>query len=158
VDGSSFRPARPEDAPHITELVHAAYEHYIARIGIPPGPMTEDYARVIRDRQVVVADVDGTIVGVIVLGEDDEGFVIDNVAVHPSERGRGLGRALLKLAEAEALRSGFDAIHLYTHEKMTENLALYSRIGYVEYDRRSQGDFSLVYMRKRVDDSQPVGG
>jgi hypothetical protein len=32
---------------------------------------------------------------------------------------------------------------------MTENLALYSRIGYVEYERR-QGEFSLVYMRKRL--------
>jgi hypothetical protein len=33
---------------------------------------------------------------------------------------------------------------------MTENLALYSRIGYMEYDRRSQGGFSLVYMRKQL--------
>jgi hypothetical protein len=31
---------------------------------------------------------------------------------------------------------------------MTENLALYSRMGYAEYARRSQGTFSLVYMRK----------
>ena len=30
------------------------------------------------------------------------------------------------------------------------NIALYSRIGYVEYDRRSQGDFSVVFMRKRL--------
>ncbi len=41
-------------------------------------------------------------------------------------------------------------IYLYTHEKMTENIALYAKIGYVEYDRRSQGDFSLVYMRKQL--------
>jgi DHA2 family metal-tetracycline-proton antiporter-like MFS transporter/DHA2 family florfenicol/chloramphenicol resistance protein-like MFS transporter len=31
-----------------------------------------------------------------------------------------------------------------------ENLALYSGIGYTEYDRRSRGDFSLVYMRKHL--------
>jgi hypothetical protein len=31
---------------------------------------------------------------------------------------------------------------------MTENIALYSRIGYKEYDRRPQEGFSLVYMRK----------
>jgi ribosomal protein S18 acetylase RimI-like enzyme len=150
MDGYSLRSAKDEDAQHITRLVREAYEHYVERIGMPPGPMTEDYARVIRDRQVTVAEVDGTIVGVIVLGVDDEGFVIENVAVHPSQRGRGLGRELLKLAEAEAARRGYDAIYLYTHEKMTENQALYSRIGYVEYDRRSQGDFSLVYMRKTL--------
>ena len=32
-------------------------------------------------------------------------------------------------AEAEARRQGFAGIYLYTHEKMTENQALYSKIG-----------------------------
>jgi hypothetical protein len=41
-------------------------------------------------------------------------------------------------------------VHLYTHEKMTENLTMYSRAGYVEYDRRSQGEFSLVDVRKTL--------
>ncbi len=34
---------------------------------------------------------------------------------------------------------------------MTESLTFYAKTGYVEYDRRSLGDFSLVYMRKRLD-------
>ena len=76
--------------------------------------------------------------------------MIENVAVHPSHRGKGLGKALLEFAEDEARRAGFDSIYLYTHEKMTENLVLYSKIGYVEYDRRSQGKFSLVYLRKNL--------
>jgi ribosomal protein S18 acetylase RimI-like enzyme len=150
LDDHSFRHADDRDAPRVAQLVTAAYGHYVARLGMTPGPMTEDYAEVIRNRRVTVAEHDGTIVGVVVLGVDDEGFVVENVAVHPSRRGRGLGRALLELAETEATRAGFDAIHLYTHEQMTENLALYSRIGYVEYDRRSQGDFSLVYLRKTL--------
>jgi predicted acetyltransferase len=73
--------------------------------------------------------------------------------VHPSHRGRGLGRALLELAESEAWRAGFDSVYLYTHEKMADNLALYARIGFVEYKRRSQGDFSLVFMRKHLAES-----
>jgi len=112
--------------------------------------MTEDYSEVIANRRVTVAESHGTIVGLIVLAVDDEGFLIDNVAVDPSYRGKGLGRALLEFAEAEARRAGFDSIYLYTHEKMSENVAIYSRIGYVEYDRRSQGRFSLVYMRKHL--------
>jgi hypothetical protein len=47
-------------------------------------------------------------------------------------------------------RAGFDSIHLYTHEKMTENLALYARIGYIEYERRAENGFSRVFMRKRL--------
>ncbi|HET9198191.1 MAG TPA: GNAT family N-acetyltransferase [Solirubrobacterales bacterium] len=134
----------------MAELVDAAYGHYVERIGMLPGPMTNDYADVIRTRQVTVAERQGAIVGIIVLTVTDEGFLVDNVAVHPSHRGTGLGRALLQFAEAEAQRAGFDAIYLYTHEKMTENLALYARIGYVEYDRRSQGAFSRVYLRKHL--------
>jgi ribosomal protein S18 acetylase RimI-like enzyme len=146
----SFRPATGADAPKVAALVNAAYGHYVERIGMLPRPMTDDYAEVIANQRVTVAESHGTIVGVIVLTVDDEGFLIDNVAVEPSHRGKGLGRVLLEFAEAEARRMGFDSIHLYTHEKMTENLALYSGIGYVEYDRRSHGEFSLVYMRKRL--------
>jgi hypothetical protein len=33
---------------------------------------------------------------------------------------------------------------------MTENLALYSQIDYVEYDRRLHGNDCLVYLRKAL--------
>jgi ribosomal protein S18 acetylase RimI-like enzyme len=145
-----FRPATGSDAVKVAALVDDAYGHYVERIGMLPGPMTEDYAEVVRDRQVTVVESHGAIVGVLVLAVTDEGFFIDNVAVHPSHQGMGTGRALLELAEAEAGRAGFDSIRLYTHEKLTENLAFYSRIGYVEYDRRSRGEFSLVFMSKRI--------
>jgi ribosomal protein S18 acetylase RimI-like enzyme len=145
----SLRPATREDTANVTALVNAAYRHYIERIGIVPRPMTDDYAEVIKNYHVTLAESSQIVVGVIALTVTDEGFLIDNVAVHPSARGKGLGKALLAFAEAEARRAGFDSIYLYTHEKMTENIALYSKIGYVEYDRRSQGGFSLVYMRKQ---------
>jgi ribosomal protein S18 acetylase RimI-like enzyme len=146
----SFRTATEVDIAQVTALVHAAYEHYVERIGDLPRPMTDDYATVIQNYRVTVAESQQTIEGVIVLTVTDEGFLIDNVAVAPASRGKGLGRALLRLAEEEARRAGFDSIYLYTHEKMTENLALYTKIGYAEYDRRSQGKFSLVYMRKHL--------
>jgi ribosomal protein S18 acetylase RimI-like enzyme len=146
----SFRSAIGADVAKVTALVNAAYGHYVERIGVVPGPMTDDYAESIENHRVTVAESRGTIVGIIVLTVTDEGFLIDNVAVDPSHRGKGLGKALLEFAEAEARRAGFASIYLYTHEKMVENLALYSRIGYAEYDRRSQGEFALVYMRKHV--------
>ena len=148
--GHALRAATDADAAEVAALVDDAYEHWVERLGIVPRPMTDDYAEVIRDRRVTVAEIDGTIVGVLVLDVTDEGFVIDNVAVHPSVRGSGLGRTLLELAESEARRAGFDSIYLYTHEKASDNISLYSRIGYVEYDRRSEGDFSVVFMRKRL--------
>lgn len=61
-----------------------------------------------------------------------------------------MGRRLLELAEAEARRQGFHSIYLATHELMTENRALYARIGYVEYDQRVIAGYPRVFMRKRL--------
>ena len=53
-------------------------------------------------------------------------------------------------AGAEAHRQGFPFIWLYTHEKMTENRAWYARLGYVEFDRRTEHGFSRVFLRKSL--------
>ena len=149
-DDYSLRPAHNHDAVAVAKLVEAAYEHYIEQIGMVPGPMTLDYGTVIADRHVTVAERDGHIIGVLVLCLDHDSIVIENVAVLPAHRGMGVGRALLAFAEDEAVRSGYGTIHLYTHELMTENVSLYSRIGYVEYKRSDHDSFRLVHMRKRV--------
>ena len=148
--GVTLRPATAADVPRLAALVDAAYGHYVERIGMPPGPMTDDYAAVVRDHRVTVAEHGGEVAGLIVLRVTGEGFLIDNVAVDPVRQGRGVGRALLELAEREAAAAGFDSLYLYTHELMSENLALYARIGYVEYDRRSFGAGNHVYMRKQL--------
>jgi ribosomal protein S18 acetylase RimI-like enzyme len=146
----ALRPATQADVPALTDLARAAYGRYVARLGGPPRPMTDDYAEVVRRSRVTVAERRGEVVGVVVLGITAEGFVVDNVAVDPRHQGTGVGRALLEHAEGEARRAGFASIYLYTHERMTENLALYSRVGYVEYDRRLHGDACLVYLRKEL--------
>jgi ribosomal protein S18 acetylase RimI-like enzyme len=132
----------------LTELVRAAYAHYVPRLGGLPRPLTDDYAEVVRTRRVTVAERGGEVIGLVVLGVGDEGFFVDNVAVDPAHQGTGVGKALLEHAESAARTAGFDSIFLYTHERMVENLALYSRIGYVEYDRRVHGVACVVYLRK----------
>jgi ribosomal protein S18 acetylase RimI-like enzyme len=144
----SLRPATEADVDRLTEIARAAYGHYVRRIGAPPRPLVDDYAEVVRDFDVTVAERDGAVAGLLVLALTGEGLTIENVAVDPATHGTGIGRILLEHSEAEARRAGFDSITLYTHETMTENLDLYARIGYVEYDRRDVGAGSLVYMRK----------
>src|SRR4249919_2607608 len=93
------RRATAEDAARVAACVCAAYIHYIERIGRQPGPMLEDYSEVIATSQVHVATSNDAIVGSIVMKVTDEGFYVDNVAVHPAARGTGVGRLLLELAE-----------------------------------------------------------
>ena len=153
-----IRPARPEDALAVAACVDDAYGHYVARIGMPPGPMTEDYDAVIRDYDVTVVKAAARIVAVLVVTEADEGFLLENVAVVPQCRGTGLGRHLLEMAELKACRAGFDSIYLYTHEGMTENRAMYGKIGYVEFARRTEMGLRRIYMRKQLDCSGPRPG
>jgi ribosomal protein S18 acetylase RimI-like enzyme len=147
-----LRPAKEPDAPRLREIVLEAYGDYVERIGSEPRPMTDDYAEVIANWRVTVADDGGEIVGLVVCGRDEEGFAIDNVAVDPARKGTGVGRLLMKHAEEAARADGFDSIYLYTHEGMTENIALYGRVGYAEYARRALGgsEGSLVFMRKQL--------
>ena len=146
----SLRPATAADVPRLTELVDAAYGGYVQRLGRPPEPMTRDYAEIVRERDVTVAEEDGVIVALLVLTVTDEGFLIENVAVDPVRQGTGLGRTLLELADQEARRAAFDSIYLYTHELITERIAMYERNGYVEFDRRPAGEGKVVYLRKQL--------
>ena len=145
-----LRPATAEDAASIASCVCEAYVHYIERIGKQPGPMLEDYAEVIRHSQVHVAISEGRVVGAIVLQITGEGFYVDNVSVRPAVKGQGVGRLLLELAESEARKQGHASLYLATHERMTENRALYARAGYVEYDRRLVNGYPRVFFRKAL--------
>jgi GNAT superfamily N-acetyltransferase len=146
-----IRCARPEDADTIHRLVLDAYGHYIARMGKPPGPMLDDYDRRIADGQTWVLEEDGRLAGVLVL-EDAEGgaLLLDNVAVAPSARGKGHGRALMAFAEEEARRRGHCEVRLYTNVLMAENLRLYGRLGFRETGRGSEKGYERVYMAKAV--------
>ena len=150
MNGLEPRPATAADAAAISECVHAAYSHYVERIGAPPGPMLDDYVQVVRDHRAYVIEERGEVVGALVLVEKEHGLLLDNVAVHPSRQGEGIGRRLLLHAESEARRLGHADLDLYTHQMMTENIVMYARCGYEEVERRVERGFARVYMRKRL--------
>lgn len=152
-----IRPARPEDAPAIRQLVHDAYAHYVARLGKPPGPMLDDYDARILAGQAWLSEHDGTLEGVLVL-EPTTGnaLLLDNVAVAPHAQGKGLGRALVAFAETEARRRNCTELRLYTHVLMTENLALYQRLGFHETGRVNEKGYHRIYMTKITGQTPPA--
>ena len=146
----TIRPAVEQDASTVRACVAAAFEHYIERIGKPPGPMLLDFLAEIQSSHVWVAEQGENVIGAIVQYETEHGFYIDTVAAMPSMQGKGVGRALLTFAEDEARRRGFGAIYLCTNSKMTENQVFYPRIGYVEYDRKHDGGYDRVFYAKAL--------
>ncbi len=143
-----IRVALEADAPAVTACVAAAYAVYVERMSKPPGPMLDDYTKVIAKHTVFVLTEDNAVIGVVVLIDQDGGLLPDNVAIHPDHQGQGHGDRLMVFAEAEARRQGYPSLDLYTHEMMTENIALYTARGYVETTRRRVSGYDRVYMRK----------
>ena len=146
-----IRRARPEDRTAVEAIVRDAYGIYIARIGKPPGPMLDDYATLIADGAVSVLEgPDAAIAAIIVLLAKLDHLLLDNIAVRPDCQGQGLGRQLIAFAEAEARRLSYAELRLYMHETMTENIALYTRLGFVETGRGRDAGYDRVFMTKRL--------
>ena len=145
-----IRPAAAPDLPAIAAIVEAAYSPYIPRIGKKPGPMLDDYAALIGAGRVSVMVEAGRVLGLLVLLPMEGHMLLDNIAVAPDAQGRGVGKRLMIAAERAARAAGHDEIRLYTHEKMVENVAIYTRIGYRETHRIREKGFDRVYMAKSL--------
>jgi ribosomal protein S18 acetylase RimI-like enzyme len=149
-DDVKVRRATGDDVPALTAIATAAYAVYVPRIGRPPPPMVADYAAAVRDRETWVLDDRGRVAGFLVLDYHDDHVLLENVAVAPEDHGRGLGRRLLTYAEECTIARELDEIRLYTNEAMTENQALYERIGYEETHRAGVDWVRRVFYRKRL--------
>jgi ribosomal protein S18 acetylase RimI-like enzyme len=114
--------------------------------------MLDDYGALITAGAVHVLEPDDqNIAAIIVLLEKADHLLLDNIAVRRDRQGRGLGRQLIDFAENEARRQGFAEIRLYTHVTMVENIALYTRLGFVETSRGHDSGYERVYMAKHLD-------
>jgi ribosomal protein S18 acetylase RimI-like enzyme len=145
-----IRLARAADVATVAAIVKDAYSMYLARNGKIPGPMRDDYAALIDAKRVHVLEDAGEIVGLVVLIPEQQAMLLDNVAVSPRAQGRGFGVRLIAFAEESARAAGFAVIRLYTQDIMTENLALYSRLGFVETHRGEAIGLNRVYMSKMI--------
>jgi ribosomal protein S18 acetylase RimI-like enzyme len=113
--------------------------------------MTADHAAAIAAGDVQVAvDGEGRVLGFVVFRVVEDHMLLDTVAVLPEEQGRGLGKALIGACEGAAWAAGISRVRLYTNARMTANLALYPRLGYVEAGRVREDGFDRVYFEKTV--------
>ncbi len=144
------RPARPDEAPALRDLVRTAYAKYIPRLNREPAPMVDDYAARIAAGQAWVLEEDGDFLGALILEDEPDGLLLYNIAVSPAAQGQGVGRRLIAFTEAEARRRGYALLRLYTNELMVENVAMYPRLGFTETHRGSEAGHRRVYFEKRV--------
>ncbi|GLB08731.1 hypothetical protein AtubIFM57258_004635 [Aspergillus tubingensis] len=148
---TSIRQATPDDQPIIEAIIQEAFSIYISRMGRKPQPMLDDYTALIKDGVVYVIERDGETKGTVMLVPKEGFMIVDNLAVAESARGTGLGRRLLEFAAESARLAGCHTLQLHTNETMVENIAIYTRMGYVETHRADNKGWKRVYMAKNLD-------
>ena len=119
-------------------------QHHPARDAVRPGRHTGHLRQGLR-RPCGVR-------GYAVILDQPDGFWLDNIAVDPAAQGQGIGGRLLAAVESW-LRQRTGRYSLYTHVRMTANIAWYGRAGFTETGRRRVNRFDRVYFEKHF--SQP---
>src|ERR1700754_275368 len=142
-----IRRATADDAARMRAIARTAYAKYVPRIGREPSPMVADYEAQVAANLAVVMEVAGSIRGYMIAWPEPDAYFIENIGVDPQFQGGGLGRCLIDHVVSQADRLGLPALRLYTNALMSENLAMYAHIGFVETHRSVEKGFHRVYMR-----------
>lgn len=147
----SLRRAGAGDAGAVRELSRLAYAKWVPLIGREPFPMTADYGNAVIAHMIDLHEENSTLIALVETVAMDDHLLIENIAVHPSHQGKGLGDALLAHAEELAATRNFDETRLYTNEAFVSNVAFYERRGYSVYSREPiRAGGHLVRMRKTL--------
>lgn len=146
----TIRIATQQDLVSIKTIAIAAYSMYVERIGREPAPMVADFAASIERGHLHVFESETRIDGFVVFYPRKDCIHLENVAVNPESQGMGVGKALIRFVEDEARAAGFQEVELYTNARMTENLGIYPRLGYLQFDRRLEDGFDRVYFKKAL--------
>lgn len=130
-----LRPATAADIPAVLLVTAAAYAPYAGRLTPPSSALNETEQAVRRYLQkggVIVAEVDGRIVGAVRYEPYADYVYLGRLAVLPEYQGRGIGRRLVEAVEEWAALLGLDEVRLGVRLELTENRDLYRHLGYVE--------------------------
>jgi|OpeIllAssembly_1097287.scaffolds.fasta_scaffold453556_1 ribosomal protein S18 acetylase RimI-like enzyme len=93
----------------------------------------------VRDGLFFLADVDGAVVGTVLAGYDGHRGWLYSVAVHPAQRKKGLGTALVRFAEQALIERGCMKINLQIVSGNEDVAAFYESLGYAIEKRVSMG-------------------
>ncbi|MDB5360933.1 MAG: family N-acetyltransferase [Rhodospirillales bacterium] len=148
----ALHPVRTDEVAQLTRLQRAAYAPWLPILGLEPLPYRADYSALLADHDAWFArGADGAEIGALILASHADHLLIWSVAVASDAARRGVGRALIAFAEAEAVRRNLAEVRLYTNALMARNIALYRRLGYRETHRETTPDGrNIVHMAKRV--------
>lgn len=151
-----LRPATATDIPAVLRVTTAAYAPYTGHVQPPYLQETQETVAGYLERGgMIVAEVDGELVGAVRYEPHEDFVYLGWLAVAPEWQGRGIGRRLVEAVEEWTVLIGLDEVRLGVRLDLPTNHDLYRHLGYVDdgrvpfaYDPR----YSYLKMRKRLRD------
>lgn len=144
------RQATEADIPAMEELVVGYQDEHWAR-PFPPPPLPDSY---LREGRLLVAELDGRIVG-MAKGELENGLGhVTFVYVRPEGRGQGGGKELLRELGAYFRHEGVEHVSITVDLPNDDALAYWRRLGFTEYRRSLLTD--LAGLEQRLEGGEGV--
>ena len=113
----------------ILALVHETFGNLTPPSGALNETLTDVAAR-FKAGPVLIAQDGGALVGCLYCALKDGGLYLTRMTVKPDRQKQGIGRALLKAAEAEARILGATKLTLRVRVNLPENRAYFERAGF----------------------------
>jgi GNAT superfamily N-acetyltransferase len=145
-----LRRATAADIAAVVALQQAAYAKNRPLLGVEPLPLLADYAQILADYEVYLAERDGALDGVLILEPRTDDLLIWSIASAPHAQGRGTGKTMLAFADDRAHALGVPCIRLYTGAPLSFNIAWYTRNGYAHERTEDMGDRTIVHLIKQL--------
>lgn len=158
--GLTIRDARPDELDAVGEMMAQAYQQYERIIGKEGWEGYRANILDVRSRlpvsQLIVAELDGEIVGAVTLfldithadGEWPHDWAgIRLLATSPKHRGKGIAHALMAECAKRAKQAGLKALGLHTAEFMKDAKQMYERMGFVrvpQYDHKPVPEVTIM--------------
>ena len=149
-----YRATAPCDWAAILQLIQAEFAYMQGRID-PPSSMqrlTEaDIAARAESGEVWV--IGNPPVACMFLTLQQDALYLGKLAVRADQRGKGLARALVGVAESRAKALGLAAVELETRVELLENHAAFRALGFVEVGRKAHPGYAQptsIRFRKAV--------
>ncbi len=132
-------PADFSDWGPVLSLIRDAFAYMDGRIDPPssvhrltPRSMAADAAQGALFLAERAVEQGGALAGCVFVRAKGDALYIGKLAVRPELQGRGVGRALIAAAKAEARALGLGFLELQTRIELTENHAAFARLGFTK--------------------------
>jgi len=138
---------RAPDWDELHSLITAAYAYMSGRIDPPSSLLAmvpADFAQKAADEHLIVASVDGRLVGCVFCRRKSEWLYIGKLAVSPARQRSGVGRLLINAAQKLADEEGLAGLELETRIELTENHRAFDRLGFVTVAELSHPGYTRI--------------